>query len=92
MSCSFQSTINVASYHGGNDCWVFGAVRPGDRIHSSILGVGGAVLRRTHRQVGSHVPEHHWMGELLTVIEYLIATETVGAVPKEAHGHLEGVL
>ena len=71
VSGSFQSTINVASYHGGNDCWVFGAVRPGDRIHSSILGVGGAVLRRTHRQVGSHIPEHHWMGELLTVMEYL---------------------
>ena len=63
-----------------------------ESIVYSILGVGGAVLRRTHGQVGSHVPEHHWMGELLTVMEYLIATETVGAVPNEAHGHLEGVL
>ena len=69
----------------------FGPVRPGDRIHSSIPRVGGAVLRRTHGQVGSHIPEHHRMGELLTVMEYLTATETVGAVPKEAHGCLEGL-
>ena len=56
---------------------------------------GGAVLRSEQDQggqAGSHTPEHHRTGELLTVTEYLFATGTRGAVPKEAHGCLEDVI
>ena len=62
---SFQSTIYVASYHGRCDCWAFGAFRPGGRIHSSILGVGRAVLcseREEGGQVDSSIHECVWMG------------------------------
>ena len=73
----------------------FEANQSGGQIHSSILGAGGAVLRSEQdqgRQGGSHIPEHHRTGELLTVTEYLFTTETHGAVPKEAHRRLEDVI
>ena len=68
------------------------ANQSGGQIHSSILGAGGAVLRSEQDQggqAGSHTPEHHRTGELLTVTEYLFATGTCGA---EAHGCLEDVI
>ena len=70
----------------------FEANQSGGQIHSSILGAGGAVLRSEQDQggqAGSHTPEHHRTGELLTVTEYLFATGTQGA---EAHGCLEDVI
>ena len=41
------------------------------------------------RQAGCGISECDWTGELHTATEYLIATETCGAAPKETHGRFE---
>ena len=82
----FQFTTYAASYHGGCDGGAVGAIRPGGRIHCSILGKGGAVLRSKRdqgRQASSSIPECDRLGELLSFTKYLIATETRGAVLKK---------